>query len=80
MSDFTGSKAANAAEREKRRPGRPMKEGAVKRTDQRINCWIKRETYDYWHDRNSKSGETMSSLINRLLYEEREKIERNGHG
>ena len=78
MNDFTGSKAAKT-EGEKRRPGRPMKEGAVKRTDQRVNTWIKRETYNYWSDRNSKSGETMTSLINRLLYEERERIERNGH-
>lgn len=76
MSDFTGSKAAKD-EREKRRPGRPMKEGAVKRTDKRVNIYVKREIYDFWSDRNEKTGEPITATINRLLFEEMERIKLN---
>ena len=86
MSKFTGNQAErlnetapSAADGAKRRPGRPYKDGAVKRTDRRVNFFIKRAIYDYWSERNEQTGETMTGLVNRLLYEEMERLKVNGH-
>ncbi len=63
---------------EKRRPGRPTKEDAVKRTDHRLSVYINHDLYEFWTDRNRKTNSNMAAVINTLLYNEMEKIKRNG--
>ena len=62
---------------EKRRPGRPTKQDAVKRTDHRLSVYINNDLYEYWTDRNRKTNGNMAAVINRLLYEEMERL-KNG--
>jgi hypothetical protein len=64
---------------EKRRPGRPKKEDAVKRVNHRLTVYINNDLYEYWTERNQRSNGNMAALINRLLYEEMERYERTGN-
>ena len=64
-------------ESQRKKPGRPVKEDAVKRTDHRLSIYINKDLYSFWKERNEKTNSSMANVINMLLYEEMERIKHN---